>query len=66
MSDPEDRRCPNCGSEQLSFGYGFAAGGGIGAYRFCLDCDLTVDKHVDVPGQCLHGLREEETNGQDG
>lgn len=52
MSDEKEFRCPSCGSE--SFGYGFAGGGGIGAYRFCLDCDCQIDKHVDVPGQCFH------------
>ena len=62
MSDEKEFRCPSCGSESFGFGYGLAGGGGIGAYRFCLDCGLWVDKHVDVPGQCLHG---EEFDGQD-
>lgn len=54
MSAPDDARCPKCGSESLGFGYGFAGAGGIGAYSFCLECDFQIDKHVDVPGKCLH------------
>jgi hypothetical protein len=46
----DDGRCPVCGGE-MSFGYGLAGGGGIGAYTFCLDCDLVVTKQVDVPGE---------------
>jgi hypothetical protein len=47
--------CPICGGE-LSFGYGFAGGGGIGGYQFCLDCGAMISKHVEVPGECLHGV----------
>jgi len=46
----DDGRCPVCGGE-MSSGYGFAGGGGIGGYTFCLDCDLMVTKQVDVPGE---------------
>lgn len=64
MADEQDsRRCPRCGSEEFGFGYGLAGGGGIGVYRFCLTCGLWIDKHVDVPGQCLH---EEGPDGQHG
>lgn len=59
MSDPTEARCPKCGSENLSFCYGFAGGGGIGPSTFCLDCDFQISKHVTEPGQCLH---EEESN----
>ncbi len=52
MSDEDDGACPACGGE-LEHGYGFAGGGGIGVYWFCLDCDLMVSKHVDEPGESL-------------
>lgn len=48
MSD--EARCGVCGGE-LTFGYGFAGGGGIGPYAICLDCDRIVVKHVEVPGE---------------
>lgn len=54
MSEPEPERCPQCGGDSLSFGYGFAGGGGIGEYTFCLDCDCLTTKHVTEPGSCLH------------
>ena len=34
--------CPKCGG-QLTFGYGLA-GGGIGSYWMCLDCDFFEKK----------------------
>lgn len=64
MTDAADARCLQCGSENLSFGYGFAGGGGIGAYGFCLDCDFQIHKHVDVPGKCLHGEAPECPEGE--
>ena len=55
MSD--DQSCPICGGA-LATGYGFAGGGGIGPYRFCLACDELIDKRVDVPGECFHAHSE--------
>lgn len=58
MTLAEDARCPVCGGE-LTFGYGFA-GGGLGAYTFCLDCDRIITKERTDPGECLHSLEEDE------
>ena len=53
MTGADVARCPKCGSEDLACGYGFAGGGGLGAWTACLDCDH-IEKRVDVPGQGLH------------
>jgi hypothetical protein len=50
LTSREGAECPVCGGK-LSFGYGFAGGGGIGDYAFCLDCDRIIAKKVDVPGE---------------
>lgn len=50
MTSLEDARCPVCGG-QVTTGYGFAGGGGIGAYTVCLDCERIIAKKVDVPGE---------------
>lgn len=61
----EGERCSVCGSTELTFGYGFAGGGGIGSYVICLGCDRIIAKQVDVPGESLilppAGPVEEET-----
>jgi hypothetical protein len=42
-----EEKCPKCGNETLSFGYGLA-GGGIGSYQYCStdSCDY-FDKTQD-------------------
>lgn len=45
--------CSVCGSAELTFGYGFAGGGGIGHYVMCLGCERIIAKQVDVPGESL-------------
>lgn len=62
--DTDAKRCPECGSSNLSFGYGFAGGGGIGGYTFCVDCDCMIDKHVETAGSCLNEHPREESVGQ--
>ena len=59
MSRPDESadKCPICGGTDLSFGYGFA-GGGLGAYTFCLDCDEILSKDRDDPGDCFNGIQE--------
>lgn len=47
----EGECCSVCGSAELTFGYGFAGGGGIGSYVICLGCDRIIAKHVEVPGE---------------
>ena len=37
--------CPKCGGANIGFGYGLA-GGGMGAYEYCEDCDW-FEKHLD-------------------
>lgn len=49
-----EAKCPQCGGPTV-LGYGFAGGGGIGAWVACLDCDF-ISKEVSEPGQCLHDL----------
>jgi hypothetical protein len=53
---PSEELCPLCGGE-TSFGYGFA-GGGLGGYTFCLDCDTLLTKHRTDEGDCLNGILE--------
>ena len=64
VTSAEDARCPVCGGK-LTFGYGFAGGGGIGSYSMCLECDRVLAKDVDVRGESLilppPGPVEEET-----
>lgn len=36
-------RCPYCGGGQLEHGYGYAAGYGMGQYRFCNTCGRICD-----------------------
>lgn len=36
-------RCPRCGSTKLENGYGYAAGYGMGKYRFCSKCGAVCD-----------------------
>lgn len=59
MSKPNesDRACPVCGGSDLSYGYGFA-GGGLGAYNFCVDCDTIISKTRDDEGDCFNGIVE--------
>lgn len=57
MQNESADRCPICGSTNLSFGYGFA-GGGLGAYTFCCDCDEILTKTRDDEGDCLNGIIE--------
>lgn len=61
----EGERCSVCGCAELTFGYGFAGGGGIGGYVICLGCDRIIAKQVDVPGESFilppAGPVEEET-----
>ena len=59
MREESSTRCPVCGGSNLSFGYGFA-GGGLGGYTFCLDCDEILTKHRTDMGECLHGISESE------
>lgn len=56
MSDRDDAKCPACGGE-TSFGYGFA-GGGLGGYTFCLDCDQMISKERTDEGDCFNGIAE--------
>lgn len=56
--DRDDGRCPVCGGE-TTFGYGFA-GGGLGPYTFCLDCDALIDKMRTGSGDCWNGMLERE------
>lgn len=53
MTCAKDARCPFCGGDRLTFGYGFAGGGGIGSYSMCLECDRILAKDVDVRGESL-------------
>jgi len=58
VSVPESAaHCSVCGSKDLSFGYGFA-GGGLGGYTFCLDCDLMITKELKDEGDCFNGIQE--------
>ena len=36
-------KCPHCGSGQLENGYGYAAGYGMGKYKFCSSCGKVCD-----------------------
>ena len=49
MTSEAEARCPICGGANLTFGYGFA-GGGLGPYTICLDCDCIVAKHRTEQG----------------
>jgi len=53
VAGTEEPRCSVCGSREVTYGYGFAGGGGIGAYMICLGCDRVIAKHVEVPGESL-------------
>jgi len=57
--------CPVCGSHDLSFGYGFA-GGGLGGYTFCVDCDTMITKERTDEGDCFNGIVERRSTGDDG
>ncbi len=59
MPDENADVCPLCGSRDLSFGYGFA-GGGLGGYTLCLNCDGILTKHRTDEGDCLNGIIERE------
>ena len=37
------QRCGVCGSGDVSMGYGFAGGGGLGGYIFCDNCCTVLD-----------------------
>lgn len=45
----EIKPCPQCGSSDVTFGYGLAAGG-CGSYRMCLNCDWIGDSVQDQQG----------------
>lgn len=49
---PDDARCPFCGSERLTFGYGFA-GGGLGSWTACLDCSRIIAKERSDEAGCF-------------
>lgn len=52
LTSEESAACPVCGGE-LTFCYGFA-GGGLGPYTMCLDCDRIITKERKDPGECFH------------
>lgn len=57
MTAFDSHRCPFCGGDNMASGYGFA-GGGLGGYTFCLDCDEMLVKHRDDPSDCFNGIVE--------